>query len=227
MSAIKGGLPYEHTRRLVDNRTQHVARAVCCQCPAHVEVVLAHDLPPDVVVRKIAEKGWERHGRLKWLCAGCLSSKPKNDPDALIRSAVASGKVVPMPPPVHSAPAVGAQEVRELTVDEKRRVRGLLDANFDDAAGIYLDGYSDQRIATEADVPRACVRQLREASYGPIKRHPELDAIEAQIAEARAVAETARQEIATAQATAAKAESAIKDATDRLKALSQRMGVAA
>jgi predicted nucleic acid-binding Zn-ribbon protein len=117
--------------------------------------------------------------------------------------------------------------VRELTVDEKRRVRGLLDANFDDAAGIYLDGYSDQRIATEADVPRACVRQLREASYGPIKRHPELDAIEAQIAEARAVAETARQEIATAQATAAKAESAIKDATDRLKALSQRMGVAA
>jgi len=68
-----------------------------------------------------------------------------------------------------------------MTPDERLKVRSLLDKHFDDAKGRYLDGYSDQKVATEANVPRIHVETIRETAYGAIKADGELDKIRAEM----------------------------------------------
>jgi len=50
----------------------------------------------------------------------------------------------------------------------------MLDKHFDDKAGHYLDGKSDQTIADELKVPRIFIERIREAAYGPIRVDPEV-----------------------------------------------------
>jgi len=85
---------------------------------------------------------------------------------------------------------------RTLTADEKSRVRRLLDEHFDDAAGTYLDDYSDQRIGTEIDVPWAAVATMRETAYGPIRENPLVAQIRSDIAEARRRIDEAERKLA-------------------------------
>jgi hypothetical protein len=84
------------------------------------------------------------------------------------------------------APAAAApKQATKLTTAQRLRIRSLLDKHFDDEAGCYLDGYSDQRIGAEVDVPWALVTKVREAAYGPIRVDPEIAALRAEIAQAR------------------------------------------
>lgn len=78
--------------------------------------------------------------------------------------------------------------VRAATPDERMRVRHKLDAVFDDAKGMYLDGYTDQRLAEELTLPRKIVEQIREAAYGPIRTDPDIDQLRTDIAELMAKA---------------------------------------
>lgn len=66
---------------------------------------------------------------------------------------------------------------RDATIDQKVKIRTLLDKHFDDLAGHYLDGYSDQRIGHEVDVPWGIVAKIRDAGWGPIRANPEFAAI--------------------------------------------------
>jgi hypothetical protein len=63
------------------------------------------------------------------------------------------------------------------TSDQRMRVWGYLDKHFDDSAGLYLDGMSDQKIAEAVKVPRIIVERMREAAYGPIRINPEIVAL--------------------------------------------------
>lgn len=65
-----------------------------------------------------------------------------------------------------------AEPPRQLNPEERTRVRALLDGHFDDAVGRYIDGYSDQRIGAELDIPWLRVQEIRELAYGPIKEDP-------------------------------------------------------
>ena len=104
------------------------------------------------------------------------------------------------------------------TADQKAKIRVLLDGHFDDAAGCYLDGYNDQRIADEVGVPRAAVERIREAAYGPIKSNPEFEAIRAALGAARAEAERCFTE-------AKAAVDAVHALDKRVTALAEKMGL--
>lgn len=96
-----------------------------------------------------------------------------------------------------------------LTQQNRLAIRGLLDKHFDDGTGQYLDGMSDDKIATTLNVPRVHVEAIREAAYGAIRVNPEVAAIKAEIAQAR-------QALSVAQ-------KAITDQASRLDALDKRL----
>ncbi len=71
------------------------------------------------------------------------------------------------------ATAAAAPEItRQITPDQRLAVRNLLDHHFDDGVGGYIDGFSDQKVAEQAGVPRIFVERAREAAYGPIRLDP-------------------------------------------------------
>jgi hypothetical protein len=73
--------------------------------------------------------------------------------------------------------------LRDPTPEERMRIRRILDTRFDDGAGCWLDGYSDQKAGEEAKVPWAMVTRIREAAYGPIRVDPEIAALRAEMAQ--------------------------------------------
>lgn len=79
---------------------------------------------------------------------------------------------------------------REATPQQRTTIRNYLDKHFDDAAGAYLDGMSDQKIADAVNIPRVIVERMRDAAYGPIKVDPEVQAIRAELAALKVQAET-------------------------------------
>jgi hypothetical protein len=67
--------------------------------------------------------------------------------------------------------------LRDPTQAERLKIRSILDKAFDDNAGCWLDGYSDQKAGEEIGVPWALVTRIREAAYGPIRVDPEVAGI--------------------------------------------------
>lgn len=115
-----------------------------------------------------------------------------------------SASVLPTTPaPVVPMPSVAppAVTVRDLSPAMKAKVRAALDAHFDDARGCYIDGYSDQRIGQELDIPWACVTQMREAAYGPILIDPEVEALREEHAKVMAKIEKANEQMLQAMET--------------------------
>lgn len=72
---------------------------------------------------------------------------------------------------------------RDPTPQERVKIRSVLDSYFDDAAGCWLDGYSDQKAGEEIGVPWALVTRIREAAYGPIRVDPEVAGLRAELAQ--------------------------------------------
>jgi hypothetical protein len=65
-------------------------------------------------------------------------------------------------------PTVEQPTVEQPTVEQKKAMRDLLSSTFDEKHGIYIEDYSDQRIAEEVGVACALVIQLREDWYGKL-----------------------------------------------------------
>lgn len=72
------------------------------------------------------------------------------------------------------------------TEAQREKIRELLELAFDVPTGRFTDGYSDQKIAEEVNVPRLIVEQIREIAFGPIKTNPELAALRSGIAALKA-----------------------------------------
>lgn len=194
-------LPYERKTISCNGGNRSFARATCGSCGSHADHALTGTHNPEMVVKHWRRDGWTidfgpaRHNR----CPACSKRpKVKGDPEALLRPLA---EVIPM----KTAPApaaAAATAARDLTPDEKAAVRRLLDSNFDDAAGMYLDGYGDRRVAEECNVPAACVTRLRELAYGPIRIDPELAALKADAADLAAKVAALADRIKAAEARA-------------------------
>jgi hypothetical protein len=120
--------------------------------------------------------------------------------------------IIPAPPALVQAPpavveaawVVRARDVMRKVAEmpmlsEYKRI-GIakrLSDHFDETLGHYLDGYSDEAIALEVDVPRIYVEHLRYTNCGPIKLTPEIKALRQAI---EAYAPGVEQAIATAKA---------------------------
>lgn len=73
--------------------------------------------------------------------------------------------------------------LREPTQQERIKVRQILDQHFDDEAGYWLNGYSDQKAGEEIGVPWAMVTRIREAAYGPIRLDADTAALKTELAQ--------------------------------------------
>ena len=162
-------LTYEIIQHIRAGAKTLEARMQCSRCPAHITISMSgQQHNPEFVAKKFREKGWAADGRVarKCICPGCLKAKKESGggvADVELQN-IKLGKISMAP----------RNEPRALTADEKGKVRLLLDAHFDDSIGAFLDGYSDQRIGDEVNVPWAAVAKMREAAYGEIRTPPEI-----------------------------------------------------
>jgi hypothetical protein len=187
----------------------HIARFQCdCRATHEVPIRSGSAAMPASIIKVAERAGWELSPAERLVrCPTCAKRNrtPLVLAEALKRAGVNGAAPAPAaePPPaikpiledtnvsLKSVPPAIAQLAlpREATTAERGKIRGLLDANFDDATGAYLAGYSDQRIADEVKVPRAIVTRIREVGYGAIKQDPELAAVRAELAKIRAEGE--------------------------------------
>lgn len=157
-----------------DNR--EVARFVCSRCAGHVESPLIksgqrRSMNPEATIKRVQAVGWQISG-LRVECPRCVAS-----------SAARAAGDKPDPKPTAKVIPMAEVKMREPTPQERVKIRGILDKHFDDGAGCWLDGYSDQKAGEEINVPWALVTRIREAAYGPIRVDPEIAAMKAEMAQ--------------------------------------------
>lgn len=169
--------------RQPDGSLKEMARFTCRRCGGHDALPLIRSgrtYNPEATVKRAVKAGWqaEVHGGFAQ-CPSCVRAR------AATRGGESPNKPTPITPTAEvitmSKPQLVPTEPKPLTNDQRLKIRALLDKHFDDAAGRYLDGYSDQRIATEVDAPRVHVERIRDAAYGPVRVTPEVEAAEAAI----------------------------------------------
>lgn len=174
-----------------------IARIWCAACGGTLDLTLTANRHADNVERRAKAKGWDcdKNRASRTICPACKAAPPARIKPTMpvaskaYRSATAAKSAVPtvnMEPPMTAiTPAV-----RPATPDERMRIRHKLDGVFDDAKGMYLDGYSDQRVAEELKLPRKMIEQIREAAYGPIRTDPEIEQLRTDIVALIAMAST-------------------------------------
>lgn len=103
-----------------------------------------------ILERKFRGAGWDVADKAdRHLCPGC-------------RSKVISMSQIAQKLDVRKS----AEEPRKPSREEKRRILDLLDEHYCVKSGRYLEAYSDERIASEAKVPRKWVADLRVEFFG-------------------------------------------------------------
>lgn len=151
-----------------------VARFECKRCDATLDVTKVQPLNPEACARVAERAGWKAdafHPSVN-RCPACRAKRGGGDKPEKEATAMPE----PTKPPA---------QLREATPQERQRIRAILDRQFDDAAGSFLDGYSDQRIGEELNLPWAMVTKIREAAYGPIRVDPEVAGLRAEIGNAQ------------------------------------------
>jgi hypothetical protein len=222
------------------------AVAVCATagCNQEVGVTWNKQNNPRSIAEKIRREGWEidPNHQGKNACPSCIANRRTRRAGESIKTPQGEKD---MKTAVNGEAT--ALAVRELTHDERFNVRCGLDEHFDDKAGAYLNGYSDQRLGADLSLPWAAVAKLREAAYGPLKSNTELAAIGSdlrnleravagaaeQAKQAVAIAEDARKAYTAAAKSALEANTAataVRDLLDetkrRLDAALARLGIA-
>jgi hypothetical protein len=158
-----------------------VARLWCAQCGETLDLALNSTHHADGVERMARAKGWD-----------CDKNRPRRTicPDCKARPPLKVTAPKPTKPTIPKETPMTTSALRPATPDERMRIRHKLDEVFDDSKGMYLDGYSDQRVAEDLKLPRKMIEQIREAAYGPIRTDPELDQLRTDIAALVAQAST-------------------------------------
>jgi hypothetical protein len=176
----RGEPAFSIERAFRDGVYRSICTARCAKCQNLEEFKWDHGNNPIPIKKRFLEKGWlfDPYNKKSCICPDCkkrgwVMAMPEKKAEDKVVAIKPSGKDAQPAPP------------RALTPEERGKVRSLLDSHFDDAVGRYIDGYSDQRIGTELDIPWSRVREIRELAYGPIKEDPRLAALSADLAECK------------------------------------------
>jgi hypothetical protein len=174
----KGTPSYTMSKVFRDGGYRNIVRFRCAKCDRSEALVWTTGNNPDFIKRRALTMGWlfDPFQRSSCVCPDCHKRGGGNMPQTPPKNVVE----------LKTTEFVKEVTVRNLTTDEKARVRGLLDEHFDDSTCRYIDGYSDKRIGEELEVPWSAVMQIREFAYGPIKEDERLVIIRA---EAKALSE--------------------------------------
>lgn len=171
-------MPFQTIQRAEGGRLQPFARFVCASCQAHFETKFPYAGKRDgkILIERAERLGWEIKGnRLRCPSCAVAHATPKRSYLAEARQALAAreeSKIMAVSP---------LPTARSPSAEQRQRIRALLDANFDDAKGRYLDGFNDQKIADDLSVPRIFVEQIREAAYGPVRIGADAEKLERDI----------------------------------------------
>ena len=172
MTGYNRTLTYQFTLDRSVSPMRSAVRMSCSKCGAHESItVKSTNDNPEKIAKLFIARGWKAS---PWrasvcVCPACVSAQRTNDPDSRIRNL----RVVPMTEKTKVAEILA--DARDATPAEKAAIRRKLDETFDDDAGMYLDGASDQSIGTALNIPWSLVRRVREAAYGPIRSDPQLE----------------------------------------------------
>lgn len=156
---------------------------VRCHCSADLPLVRQRSaFNPEATVKRAEAAGWRVNGA-RAECPSCLArggERKRGDSPAPkpVPQKQPTARVIPM---AEAKPATRGETLREASPQERVKIRAVLDRHFDDGAGCWLDGYSDQKAGEEVGVPWAIVTRIREAAYGPIRVDPEVAGIRAEI----------------------------------------------
>lgn len=78
---------------------------------------------------------------------------------------------------------MATQNLTAVTVSAMRKVFALLEDNFDPEKGVYIHGYSDERIAKETNISVDGVKKYRVDGFGKLKPPTEIYQIQQDIAD--------------------------------------------
>jgi ribosome-binding protein aMBF1 (putative translation factor) len=138
--------------------------AVCGKCGfTHMvrDAATNRRRPPVAIAQAFREAGWSIGARRSGdLCPKCSAPRRRR------REAPTETVFEVLEEPMSDAPSA-AEEPRQPTRDDNRRIREELDATYDEAAGRYRKSWTDQALAEKLKVPRAWVAGVREGFYGP------------------------------------------------------------
>lgn len=152
----------------------------------HTERFATGSLSPEHAAKRTRLLGWkvEPDRSSANECPKCIAKRraaAKGDKAPSVASPLIpkqeNANVVELPKPAAKPEPVVP---REPTSQDRFRIRAVLDKQFDDVEGCYLDGYSDQRVGEELKLPWSFVQKIREAAYGPIRVDPEMVALRAE-----------------------------------------------
>jgi hypothetical protein len=211
-------LSYDTLTRRDGGRPVFVARMTCHRCDAHADIpIRGGQHNPQAVAAWFRARGWEAHHHRKadCICPACVASRKAEK--------AAAGPKLTIVPAATEPTVTDKTPSREPTADERMRIRNMLDRYFDDKKGAFLDGMSDQKIGQQLNLPWAMVTKIREAAYGPIRVDPELQEIEASLAEALVRINAAAEQFREAER---KARQAIAAAEAKLDQQRKRLGIA-
>ena len=130
-----------------------------------VDFPITGALPPEIVAKKMMQKGWTIGNKL--VCPK-HSRKRKPEREGLVQredvevAQVAAANDEPAKP---SAPGLAAR---------RAAIEWIVEA-FDADKGTYKAGVSDATIAKETGLSESAVAEIRELNFGPIKEPPEIE----------------------------------------------------
>jgi hypothetical protein len=147
-------LGFQVRKEVTFGGNQHVAIARC-ECSVTERIVLTKAMPPAAVLRKFEQRGWAvKHGRIH-LCPSCKQATRKT----MTKSQSTNGAAAPAPTAAIST----------------RLIFALLEEHFDDRAGRYHNGYSDEKVAAETQAAIERVRAIRKEHFGDLRAPAELE----------------------------------------------------
>lgn len=171
------------TVRSAQHGLRTVARFTCAVCAVTGDFTLPSpdSHAPDRVVNAMRDKGWQvdKNSRRLIRCPEHNKRRQHRKPG---EQTMGSQTVPQAAPNGATFPPVAAP--KPMTADDRARIRRKLEEYFDDKAGRYLDGMSDQKIGEQLGIAWANVKAVREAAYGELRSDPEIDALQRQLFEA-------------------------------------------
>lgn len=166
-------------------KKHHVYTSVVCGQCGFVENIYSSkssSLPIEVMVKKMQQRHWVMGQRRKDdLCPKCVNQKANEHKVMKLSDFQKPDPTAAVATPLPTAP----------TREAKRLVILALEDNYLGAEQGYQQGYDDERIARDLNVPRKLVSDLREEFYGPavdpevLKLRADLKAFEAKLAAAQ------------------------------------------
>lgn len=121
-----------------------------------------------LIAQKFERKGWTVGRRPDDdLCPSCTALAERRSAKLVLVS-----KEDPMPEPVKLK---AAEAPRQPTREEKRICMEFIRERYDEKSERYLDGWTDHKIATDLNVPRAWVAEIRDEWFGAEGGNAEID----------------------------------------------------